>query len=161
MATAAGKFCMIFATVPSQEVAKTIAEGENIFRSRPANRIAEESIEDREAKLLDLSSRQANRRAAESSEVQRLTLRTNLIVQQNGNNTAFSDYLYKCGDGKLDGIDGKFQVGIPEKLHFKGGLDELCSRKVLYYVKRSDETPEQRAKGNVSRLVDNTSEREL
>ena len=56
-----------------------------------------------------------------------LTLSINMRVQQTGNNVEFSRYLDQCGDGRLERIDGKFQVRILEKFQFRGELDELCN----------------------------------
>ena len=39
------------------------------------------------------------------------------------NEVEFSDYLTKCGDGKLPRLDGKFQIEIPSDLRFKGDLN--------------------------------------
>ena len=52
-----------------------------------------------------------------------LSLTINMRVANMDNEVEFSDYLTKCGDGKLPRLDGKFQIEIPSDLRFKGDLN--------------------------------------
>ena len=59
--------------------------------------------------------------------VELFTLDVNMRVLLNAEDNEFSEYLMRCGDGKLiiDESLGKFKVNVPNDLLFKSTLDDL------------------------------------
>ena len=59
--------------------------------------------------------------------VELFTLDVNMRVLLNAEDNEFSEYLMRCGDGKLiiDESLGKFKVAVPDDLLFQSTLDDL------------------------------------